>query len=385
MYVSFFVIYPPSNRRKNMAATKRIKFSRTADVEFVKTLKGRVAAYFEDKQITKHGNAGLVVKTVSLLLLYLVPLGCIISGTVSHPFLLLVMWLLMAVGMIGIGMSIMHDANHGAYSKNPKVNKALGYLINIVGGSAIVWKIQHNVLHHSFTNIDGHDGDIDTGGILRLSPNTKRLWIHRLQAFYAWFLYGMMTINWATFKDFLQLFDFRKRGLTVKSKRKFSMQVTRMTLAKLLYWIVVLALPLWLNPAAWWITLLFFLTMHFIAGVFSATVFQSAHVVPNAAYPMPPEDKRMEESWFVHQLRTTCNFSPKSRIFSWFVGGLNYQIEHHLFPNVSHVHYRKLSEIVQQTAKEYDIPYHVYPNFATVIWEHTKHLWRLGKAQRVAA
>ncbi len=363
-----------------MTPIQRLKFSRTADVEFVKTLKARVAEYFESKQITKHGNAGMVVKTVSILLLYLVPLGFVISGFVSHPFLLFIMWVMMAIGMIGIGMSIMHDANHGSYSSNPKVNKALGYLINIVGGSAIVWKIQHNVLHHSFTNIDGHDGDIDTGGILRLSPNSKQLWIHRLQAFYAWFLYGMMTINWATFKDFLQFFDFRKRGLTVKGRGEFSMQVTRMTIAKLLYWGVVLALPLWLNPAAWWVTLLFFLTMHFIAGVFSAIVFQSAHVVPDAEYPIAPEDGKVEVSWFVHQLRTTCNFSPKSRVFSWFVGGLNYQIEHHLFPNISHVHYRKLSKIVQATAKEYGIPYHVYPNFMIVVWEHTKHLWRLGNS-----
>jgi len=367
-----------------MPPVKRLKFSRNADSEFVATLKTRVSAYFQERQIGRHGNANMVVKTIALLLIYLVPLGLIITATVSYPAALLVMWVMMAAGMIGIGMSIMHDANHGSYSSHPKVNRALGYLINIVGGSAIVWRIQHNVLHHSFTNIDGHDGDIDTGGILRLSPSGKHRWIHRLQAFYAWPLYGLMTINWATFKDFLQLFDFRKKGFTVKDRRKFSLQLTRMTLAKLAYWTVVLFLPMWLNPAAWWITLLFFLTMHFIAGVFSATVFQSAHVVPHAECPPAPESGRMEESWFVHQLRTTCNFSPHSRIFSWFVGGLNYQIEHHLFPNISHVHYRKLSAIVQQTAREYGLPYHVYSSFFSVIWEHTKHLWRLGNARPIS-
>ena len=361
-----------------MTQAKRLKFSRTADLEFVETLKARVAQYFIDKNVSKHGNGQMVLKTVTLLLLYLTPLTLIILGVVSNPFILFLMWVMMAIGMIGIGMSIMHDANHGSYSAHPKVNKVLGYLINLVGGSAIVWKIQHNVLHHSFTNIEGHDGDIDTGGILRLSPNSKHRWIHRLQAFYAWFLYGMMTINWATFKDFLQIFDFRKRGLTVKGNGKFTMQVTRMTLSKLAYWAVVLFLPMWLNPAAWWVTLLFFLTMHFIAGVFSATVFQGAHVMPDAVCQAAPEDGKVDESWFVHQLRTTCNFSPKSRVFSWFVGGLNYQIEHHLFPSISHVHYRKLSKIVRQTAQEYNIPYHVYPNFMVVLWQHAKHLWFLG-------
>jgi linoleoyl-CoA desaturase len=366
-----------------MTTTKRLKFSRTADQAFVKTLKSRVAQYFEERKVSKLGNGGMVFKTVSILLLYLTPLTLIITGVVAHPLLLFLMWVMMAVGMVGIGMSIMHDANHGSYSKNPKVNKYLGYLINIVGGSAIVWKIQHNVLHHSFTNVDGHDGDIDTGGILRLSPNAKQLWIHRLQAFYAWFLYGMMTINWATFKDFLQLFDFRKRGLTVKGKGKFTWQVTRMTMAKVLYWAVVLFLPMWLSPASWWLTLIFFLTMHFLAGVFSATIFQAAHVMPDAEYPVAPENGQVEESWFVHQLRTTCNFSPKSRVFSWFVGGLNYQIEHHLFPSISHVHYRKLSKIVSQTASEFGLPYHVYPNFAVALWQHTKHLWVLGNSKPI--
>lgn len=362
---------------------RRPKYSRTSDVEFVKTLKARVAAYFDEKKISRNANGAMVFKTVVMLLMYFGPLTLIITGAVSHPFLLLCMWVTMAFGMVGIGMSIMHDANHGSYSKNPNVNKALGYLLNIVGGSTKVWKIQHNVLHHSFTNIEGHDGDIDTGGLLRLSPNTKRLGIHRLQVFYAWFLYGLTTINWSTFKDYLQIFKYRRRGLTVKSKKQFTIQVTRMTLAKLTYYGIFLVLPMWLSDASWWLTLIFFLTMHFVAGIISSTVFQAAHVVPETDYPNPEEDGSMKDNWFVHQLKTTCNFSSNSRLFSWYVGGLNYQIEHHLFPNISHIHYRKLSEIVRKTSKEFNIPYHEHSNFASVMWAHTKHLWRLGRPEAV--
>jgi linoleoyl-CoA desaturase len=365
--------------------SKRPKFSRTADTEFAKILKGRVADYFKEKRISKNGNAGMVVKSITLVLLYLTPFILIITGFVSHPLLLLLMWVFMAFGMSGIGMSVMHDANHGSYSNNPTVNKYIGYLINILGGSAIVWKLQHNVLHHSFTNIEGHDGDIDAGGILRLSPNSPRKRIHKLQAFYAWILYGLTTISWATSKDYLQIFSYRKKGIGVKSGKKFSMQLTRITAAKVLYWLVILGLPLWLSPASWWLTLIFFFTMHFIAGMITTTIFQGAHVMPDADYPMPNNEGNVQDSWFVHQFRTTCNFSPKSRIFSWFVGGLNYQIEHHLFPNISHVHYRKISKIVKETAMEYNIPYHVYPNFAVVLWEHTKHLWRLGNPKRLSS
>lgn len=363
---------------------KRIKFSTSNDMDFVRTLRQRVDAYFEQASTERTANWRMVLKTVALLGLYLIPYALVVTGMVSNPWALFLLWVLMAFGMAGIGMSIMHDANHGAYSKNPEMNKWIGYLINIVGGSAFVWKIQHNILHHSYTNIDGHDGDIDTGGILRLSPETKPRFIHRFQFIYAWFLYGLMTLNWATFKDFKQFIEFKVRGLAAKGKGVFAWQFTRMTAAKLAYYTFMLVLPFIFSPVAWWVTLLFFLAMHFIAGVILSSIFQSAHVMPEVEYPKPDEAGKMDTNWFVHQLRTTCNFSPRSRVFSWFVGGLNYQIEHHLFPTVSHVHYRNLSAIVQRTAKEYGLPYYVYGNFFSAIWNHARMLYRMGRPQLVA-
>lgn len=360
-------------------ASKRVKFSTTTDMEFVNTLRQRVAAYFEEKGVSRYGNINMVLKTITLLAIYLVPYGLMLSGVVTHPALLLMLWVFMAFGMAGIGMSIMHDANHGSYSPSAKVNRWVGYLINIVGGSSFVWKIQHNLLHHSFTNIEGHDGDIDAGGILRLSPNSERRFYHRFQYIYAWFLYGLMTLNWATVKDFKQFLQFRAKGLTAKGRGLFAWQFSRMTMAKLSYYVLLLVLPMLLSPVAWWVTLLFFLSMHFIAGVILSAIFQSAHVMPQVEFPQPNEAGRMETNWFVHQLQTTCNFSPGSRVFSWFVGGLNYQIEHHLFPNVSHVHYRHLSRIVRETAQEYGLPYNVRGNFFDAIWNHTKELYYLGK------
>ncbi|MFT4681560.1 MAG: linoleoyl-CoA desaturase [Flavobacteriales bacterium] len=143
-------------------------------------------------------------------------------------------------------------------------------------------------------------------------------------------------------------------------------------------------MPMTFSAAPWWMTLMFFFTMHFVAGIISSTVFQAAHVVPETAYPNLEEDGSVQHNWFVHQLKTTCNFSSNSRIFSWYVGGLNYQIEHHLFPNISHIHYRKISEIVRKTSREFHLPYHEHSNFATVMWAHAKHLWRLGRKDAVA-
>jgi linoleoyl-CoA desaturase len=102
-------------------------------------------------------------------------------------------------------------------------------------------------------------------------------------------------------------------------------------------------------------------------------------VVPSSEYPTPDEEGQLQNNWAIHQMLTTANFSPKSSFFSWYIGGLNYQIEHHLFPNICHVHYRKISAIVKQTAQEFGVPYNVQPNFVKAVWSHGKMLKKLGR------
>lgn len=358
---------------------KSVKFSRDNKVDFMKTVRNRVNDYFETNKISKYGNAQMVIKTIVLLAMYAIPYALMMTGVVSNIWVILAMWVIMGIAMAGIGFSIMHDANHGAYSSNKKVNQYMGYMINLVGGSAINWKIQHNVLHHTYTNVDGMDEDIDPGVLMRLSPHKKRYKLHRIQHIYGWGLYGLMTFLWITTKDFRQLFRYEKMGLTKAHNVKTGVQLTKLILAKVVYYAVFLVLPMIVLNLSWWIVLLFFIAMHFTAGVILGCVFQPAHVMPTASYPLPDEQGNLENDWAVHQLYTTTNFSPKSRILGWYVGGLNYQIEHHLFPTICHVHYKKISTIVKQTAEEFGLPYHSQPNFAMAILNHARMLRDLGK------
>lgn len=358
---------------------KTIKFSKDNQVDFIKILRKRVSDYFEENKISRHGNIHMVIKTISLLLMYAVPYVLMITGIVTNLWLILAMWIIMGIAMAGIGFSIMHDANHGAYSKNKKVNQYLGYVINLVGGSAINWKIQHNVLHHTFTNVDGIDEDIDPGKLMRLSPHKKRYKLHRLQHIYGWGLYCLMTFLWITTKDFRQLYRYKRMGLTKAQNIKVGTQLTRLIISKISYYTIFLAIPLIVFSIAWWQVVLFFVLMHFTAGLILGCVFQPAHVMPTAAYPLPDKQGNLENDWAVHQLYTTTNFSPGSRILGWYVGGLNYQIEHHLFPTICHVHYQNISKIVKQTAEEYGLPYHSQPNFFSAIVNHARMLRDLGK------
>ncbi|PWH85853.1 fatty acid desaturase family protein [Brumimicrobium oceani] len=360
-----------------------IKFDRnTSNVDFYKTLQKKVRKHFKDTNSTKYGNASMVIKSIFMLALYLVPYFMILT-VVESVWLSLLMWALMALGMSGIGLSIMHDANHGAYSKSKFVNNLMGDLISVVGGSDAMWRIQHNVLHHTYTNVSGMDEDIDPGSVLRFSPHEERKPFHKYQHYYAWFLYGLMTILWCTVKDFKQAIRYKKLGLTKTEGASFSRIISKIVVHKVLYHVIFLVLPLIFSPVAWYFTVLGFLLMHFMTGVILGLIFQSAHVVPTSNFPMPDETGNIKADWAVSQLINTCNFAPDSKILSWYVGGLNFQVEHHLFPNICHVHYKRISKIVRETAEEFGLPYNSEKTFGSAIKSHAMMLKKLGNQDQL--
>jgi len=356
----------------------QVNFTGELKTDFYKTVKKRVSQYFKENNISHYANTNMVLKTIFMISLYMVPFILTLTFFES-TLIIMLMWLIMGFGMAGIGLSIMHDANHGAYSKNKYVNLVLGKIIWLVGGSDVNWRIQHNVLHHTYTNVTGMDEDIEIDPLMRFSPAQRLLKGHRFQFIYAWFLYGMMTLMWATTKDYSQWSRYKKKDLIKTqgiSSRRF---LWTLISTKTVYLSVTLGLPLIFSSLPWWGTILCFVLMHFVAGLTLAAIFQPAHVVPSSTYETPSEEGNIEMDWATNQLMNTANFAPKARLFSWYVGGLNYQIEHHLFPNICHVHYRKISEIVRDTAFEYNLPYYSYDTFRGALLGHAKMLYALGR------
>lgn len=365
---------------------KTLKFSKKIGKDFNATLKKRVRAYFKDNNISKYANTNMKIKTVFMTLLYFTPYTLMLAGVVTNPWLVTLCWVIMGFGVAGIGLSVMHDANHGAYSKNNRVNYLVGRIVNLVGGYAPTWKIQHNILHHSYTNVHGYDEDVSPAlSILRFSPRDKYIPIHRFQFIYAWFFYSLMTVMWITTKDFQQLFRYKKMGLTKTENINFTKLFFELLATKLFYYAYVVVLPLLLTDILWWQMIIYVLIMHLIAGFTLAIVFQPAHVVPDTEFPVPNRDLTIENNWAIHQLETTANFAPKSRILYWLVGGLNYQVEHHLFPNICHVHYKKLSKIVKATAEEFGVPYYSEPTFFSALRSHGRMLRKLGIPPKTAS
>lgn len=366
-----------------MAQAQPVTFARTRP-DFSATLKKRVSEYFKTHNITRHGNREMTVKTIFMFTLYFAPYALMLSGVIVSTWFYLIPVVVMGFGLAGIGLSIMHDANHGAYSQKPWINSLLGYSLNLVGANAFNWKIQHNVLHHTYTNVHDHDEDISPRGVLRLSPHSDWKRLHKFQFIYAWFLYGLMTIVWLGVKDFVRIIRYHKDGLAKKQKANIVREWAILLLSKIGYIGYMFVIPLLFTPLLWWQIVIGILVMHYLAGFILAIIFQPAHVIDGTEFPVPDESNALENNWAIHQLHTTTNFGNKSRWFSWYVGGLNFQIEHHLFPNVCHVHYRKIAGIVRDTAAEFGLPYKSSRTFAGALLGHARLLKRLGKKPQAA-
>ncbi|MBX2907001.1 MAG: acyl-CoA desaturase [Taibaiella sp.] len=361
-----------------------VKFAPKGADSFYDEVKARVNAYFTDNNISHYSNSRMYWKTAAMLSMYFVPYALIVSGLGSINIVLFyLLWLVMGAGIVGIGTSIMHDSNHGAYSDNKALNNFLGSILNVIGGYAKNWRIQHNILHHTYTNIEGLDEDIEAGAVLRMSPEKPLRGFHRYQHIYAWFVYCIMNIYWVTVKDFKNLIGYHKNGLLVKQKISLGGAVTELILLKLLYVGYMVAIPILFSKMPWYHVVGGLLAMHVVAGLALACIFQPAHVIETSDYAKPDDKRKMENSWAVHQVLNTADFAQNNKLVSWFIGGLNFQIEHHLFPHICHVHYPEIARIVRSTATEHGIPYVAMPTFRSAIVAHGRMLRKLGRNENL--
>lgn len=354
-----------------------IKFYNKEGKDFVSELKSRVDQYFKKNEISPNSNFDMVVKTIAIFGVYFGAYALILSNILP----IWGMWLgcvVMGMATAGIGFSIAHDSLHGAYSKHKWLNRLLGLSMDMIGGSGYMWKITHNNIHHTYTNIHEVDADLEVTSIMRLSPRQDYKKIHRFQQYYFIFIYSFASFFWVFLKDYVK---FTQNGMVgTKSGKHPTPDIIKFFAGKLVYYAYIIVIPLLvLHNVAWWQFAIGFMTMHLTAGAILGIIFQLAHVVEETEHLMPDETGMMENAWAIHQFRTTANFAPTNKFLTWYVGGLNFQVEHHLFPNVCSVHYSKLSPIVKSVAKEFGIPYHMHKSFRAAVASHRRVLTILGK------
>ena len=361
------VVYQP------LESGGRIKFGR--DDRFYIELRRRVDEFCHSTGMRQRDCAQMYLKTAILL-------TCFATSYALLVFVAQTWWQALPLAIVlglttaGIGFNIQHDGGHQGYSDHRWVNQLMAMSLDLIGGSSYLWHWKHAVLHHTYANITEHDTDIDWGGLGRVTPHQKRFKVHRWQHFYLWPFYGLISIKWHLHDDFQELLTGRIKAHRIPRPKGWNLAI--FLGGKSVFIIMAFVIPLMFH--AWWVALSFYAVTEFVLGISMSIVFLLAHMVEPADFPMPRAGTgRIEKPWAIHQVETTVDFSRKSRVAAWLFGGLNFQIEHHLFPRICHVNYPAISKIVEETCREFGVRYGEHRTFAAGVASHFRWLRQMGR------
>lgn len=351
------------------------------DERFHNELREKVQSYFNTTGLSRYANGGMWLNTLLIFLLTLGCYGLILSGQFSDS-VMLILCIGMGIGFAGFGAGIAHDASHKAYSKHRWVNRLLAQTLNLMGANEYNWHIKHNILHHRYPNIYEKDEDVKISPLMRVSPSASLISANQYQHLFAIPAYATVSLSWLCY-DIIQFFEFTKvhgRGLNHPKQRR---ELVYLVAWKLFYLFYILYIPYVVLAIPFWKVSVGFLVMHVVLSMIIVLVFQVAHLIQETQHGIPDSEGRINDSWAVHQVKTTANFSCDNRLLTWYIGGLNYQIEHHLFCGICSVHYPAIRVIVKQACAKYDIPYYEHKTFGAALKSHFRYLRQMGNSRQV--
>jgi linoleoyl-CoA desaturase len=348
----------------------------TQKQSFHADLKRRINGYFNENGISTTGNYKLYTKAAILLLSFTLIYIHLVFFTPA-AIIAIPETVILGIVMAALSFNLMHDGAHGSFSNSRVLNAVAAHAWDVMGGSTFIWKMKHNIIHHSYTNVDGIDDDIDVKPWLRMSETQKRYKMHRFQYIYFWFIYPLTYLFMISVQDFLKY--FRRRIGDMPLKKMNLIDHFDFWIFKVLFVFLFIVTPIY--QVGFGSFIVGFLIFSLVNGFILSIVFQLAHTVENTSFPVPDAiTNRFEDEWAIHQIKTTANFATHNKFISWFVGGLNFQVEHHLFPKISHVHYPAISKIVRQACKDYGLKYIEYPKMRKAVASHVSFLKQMGKA-----
>jgi linoleoyl-CoA desaturase len=361
---------------KNSTTTDKRNLRFTQRRNFQKTLNERVNAFLRENHLPARDVPAMYLKTAIALAWWLGTYLLLLLGGFP-PVVNIAFCLVWALSIASIGFNVMHDANHGGYSNHPFVNKLVSLSAELLGMSGFRWRTKHNVWHHTYTNISGFDDDVETFGLMRLTPRAAWKPFFRVQAWYYPLIYSFIAFDFIL-RDFMMVLSGKSDANHVYPKMSAGDQMVFWA-GKLFFVTIMFVLPLQVFP--WWQVLIGFFLVMLTVGLVMGVVFQLAHINQDVAFPEPVGSPRhIENEWAVHQVETTADFAPRNPLLSWYVGGLNYQIEHHLLPHICHLNYPRLAPIVQATCEEFGIRYQCYSTWREAFAAHLRELRLLGQS-----
>lgn len=343
--------------------------------EFIRATRQEVEEYLRPRWTRLRGHLQLYVKTVvafgltlgSWLLLMLASPG-VVLGLAGLAGLV--------AGTTLTAFCVQHDANHGAYFRTRRSNHLMGWTADaMLGFSSYAWRVKHNVAHHTYTNVDGYDDDITQVPIARMLPSQRpRPW-YRLQQYYIWPLYTLMGLRWQTVGDISAFVRGSIGHSALRAPRRWDL--VGLVAGKAIFACWAFVLPMLVYP--WWVVLVAYAGFTMVTSLIMAVTFQLAHCVEEADFASAEQLRAEKRVWAVHEVETTVDFCPRNPVLTWVLGGLNFQIEHHLFPRVPHTHYARIAEIVRRNAAAYGVRYTAQPSLGFALRSHFRHLRTMGR------
>jgi linoleoyl-CoA desaturase len=362
----------PRHGSSHAASRRRLAYS--GGHEFQQEVRRRVDRWFEETGQRRRDRWEWYLKAASVLLAFVASYTLLVFFAETW-WQAVALCVVLAFSVVGIGFNIMHDGGHGAVSRHRAINQLMAHSVDIVGGSSYLWHWKHDVLHHNYANITGHDMDVSIGMLARFTPHQTRYFYQRWQHWYVWLLYGLLVIKWQLFDDFRTL--IRGKIGPHRIPRPRGADLAWLVACKLGFVTIAFGIPLLVHSV--WTVAAIYLLWAVVVGLALSTVFQLAHCVEEASFPLVADGARsVESAWAVHQVQATVNFSRGNRLVTELLGGLNYQIEHHLFPEISHCNYPGIAPIVKDTCAEFGIAYNEHGSLWSGIRSHSRWLKRMG-------
>jgi len=334
---------------------EKIKFQSGSSSLFFRSLNKEVGEMIERNGLLKKAKKVLYIKTIFFLLLF----GGMYSSLylIDHSSFSSLAFNYVLIGLAGIllAFNVSHDACHGSFSKNKRVNYWMYHLtFNLQGTNAYLWQLRHNASHHVFPNVDGCDADIDDNPFLRLSPQHPLKNYQRYQHIYAIFVYCIYSLHWFLIKDLFYL--FRKKVANLQQKKHSAKEFVLLFFWKIVYIVLLVIIPIMYGYDLGNV-LMAFTIMHVCLSLFFIHVLIATHLCMETQFPQTDENGNLPGDYYTHQLVTSLDYAPTNKIYNFFLGGFNSHAAHHLYPKLPHTTYPEISALIEKKAKEFNVPY----------------------------
>jgi linoleoyl-CoA desaturase len=364
------------NGRSTLRLAK-IRFRNDGDLDFFRAVSARVNAYFTETGQSRFADWRLWIKG-ALFLGIAAGCYCIILLDRLPVLPTLCFGILFSLSVLFLGLNVAHDAAHNALTTNRGLNRGIQVaLFVLMGASAYLWQLRHNKSHHVFPNVNGCDIDIDSNVFVRLSPNHPRRFYHRFQHIYAPMIFWLVDVDTVFNKDFQYLFT--RNLANMRDIRHAPSEYFMFAATKLIYIGIAFVIPTLATRFGLVEVVLGNLIMSFVASVVFVLLLIGTHFNEMTKFPTVDEGGRLPGNWATHALATSLDWAPLNPVAHFFVGGSNAHAAHHLFPSVCHVHYRPITQIIQDEAARRGLRYN-QAGLLGMIGSHFRYLRRIGRA-----